>query len=74
MPKKRKITCNDLYKFHLVADAQISPDGKDVLFTLTRFHPDRKMIALIGNDLKRSYGTNNSLYLVPVSGGTAVSW
>ena len=42
MPKKRKITCNDLYKFQLVADAQLSPNGKDVLFTLTRFHPDKK--------------------------------
>ena len=42
MPKKRKLTAEDLYKFQFVADAQISPDGQTVLFTHTRFHPDKK--------------------------------
>ena len=42
MPRKRKLTTEDLYKFQLIADAQISPDGQSVLFTNTRFHPDRK--------------------------------
>ena len=42
MPQKHNITCDDLYKFQLVSDAQISPNGERVLFTLTRFHPDKK--------------------------------
>ena len=42
MPAKRNITAEDLYKFQLISDAQVSPNGQTVLFTHTRFHPDRK--------------------------------
>ena len=42
MSKRRKITYNDLYRFRLVGDARISPDGETILFTLTRFSPDKK--------------------------------
>ncbi|MDA0748489.1 MAG: S9 family peptidase [bacterium] len=42
MPNKRNITADDLYKFQLVADAQISPDGETVLFAVSHFHPNKK--------------------------------
>ena len=42
MAKRRKITIEDLYRLQFVADTQISPNGKSVLFTLSRCHPDRK--------------------------------
>jgi len=39
---KRKIKLEDLWKFQFVSDAQISPDGESILFTRSRFHPDKK--------------------------------
>ena len=33
---KRPITADDLYKFELVSDPQISPDGSNIIFGVTR--------------------------------------
>ena len=38
--KKRKITPEDLYRFQLISDVRISPDGKHVVYTVQRV--DRK--------------------------------
>jgi len=59
MPTKRKITTKDLYKFQLISDAQMSPNGSSVLFTHTRFHPDKK---------KNTYESH--IWRVSTSGGT----
>jgi len=41
MPKKmKKITAEDLYGFELITDMEMSPDGKDVIYTVQRV--DRK--------------------------------
>lgn len=40
MPAKRRITAEDLYRFHLVKDLRISPDGKHVVYVVERV--DRK--------------------------------
>ncbi len=55
--KKRPVRPDDLYRFQVVSDAQISPDGTSVLFTHKR----------IGE--RNQYET--SLWIVPVDGGTA---
>ena len=60
MAKRRRITGEDLYRFRFLSDAQVSPDGQAVLFTVTRFHPDRK---------KNAY--ENHIFRLPVSGGAA---
>jgi dipeptidyl aminopeptidase/acylaminoacyl peptidase len=39
-PEKRPITAQDLYKFELVSDPQLSPDGAHVIFGVS--HVDRK--------------------------------
>jgi dipeptidyl aminopeptidase/acylaminoacyl peptidase len=60
MPPQRKVTADDLYRFRFVADAQMSPNGEDILFTVTRFHPDKK---------KDTYQSH--VWHVSASGGTA---
>jgi len=58
MPRqtKRPITAEDLYRLRLVPDCRISPDGRHVVFVLTR--ADRK------TEKKRA-----NLWIVPTSGG-----
>jgi dipeptidyl aminopeptidase/acylaminoacyl peptidase len=52
----RPMTVDDLFKFKRVADPQISPDGKSVVYTLTT-------VDLAGNK------TTSALWLAPVDGG-----
>jgi dipeptidyl aminopeptidase/acylaminoacyl peptidase len=55
MPK-RLISADDLYQFKVLSQPQISPDGKDVIFSIQRV--DRKS--------EKKY---SNLWLVPTSGG-----
>jgi dipeptidyl aminopeptidase/acylaminoacyl peptidase len=58
MPKKRHIIAEDLYRFQLIYDCQISPDGRQVVFNLRRVD-------------KKSQKEYVNLWLVPVDGGGA---
>lgn len=58
MPQKRRITAEDLYKFELISDVQISPDGENIIFV--KQWVDSK------NEKKYS-----NLWLVPTLKGTA---
>lgn len=42
MPTKRVISADDLRSFQFVSDAQMSPDGRTTLFTVTQVHKDKK--------------------------------
>ena len=53
---KRLITATDIYSFHWLADPQISPDGKQVVYTSVKV-----------NAKKDGYDT--ALFIVPTSGG-----
>ena len=53
---KRLITDVDLYNFHWIANAQISPDGANVIYTLVKTTPKHD-----------NYET--SLWMVPSAGG-----
>ena len=55
---KRLITDTDLYAFHWIADAQISPDGSRVIYALSNVGPKRD-----------NYET--ALWVIPSSGGPA---
>ena len=63
MPPKRNITCDDLYRFRFVSDAQLAPNDSGVLFTLSRFHPDRR---------KDTYESH--VWHVKVAGGAPVQF
>ena len=54
---KRSITDKDLYSFRWIADAQISPDGSRVVYTLVNVAPKHD-----------DYET--ALWMIPVSGGS----
>ncbi|HET9517827.1 MAG TPA: hypothetical protein VFO77_08890, partial [Actinoplanes sp.] len=54
-PRKRKIEIDDLYRFRLTMDPQVSPDGRTVAYVLTRL---RKK--------KNDYGSN--IWLVDATG------
>jgi len=54
--KKRLITAEDLYRFQLIADCRISPDGKYVVFAVQRV--DKKT--------EKKY---SNLWVVPTDGG-----
>lgn len=56
--KKRRITADDLYRFQLVSDPRISPDGRHVIFCVQ--HVERKA--------EKKY---TNLWVVPTSGGSA---
>ena len=54
-PSRRRVEIEDLYRFRLVSDPQVSPDGKTVAYVQTRL---RKK--------KNDYASN--IWLVPVDG------
>lgn len=54
--KKRLITAEDLYRFELISDVRISPDGKNVVYVQKRV--DRKT--------EKKYG---NLWIAPTKGG-----
>ena len=56
--KKRLITAEDLYRFELITDIRLSPDGRHVVFSLQRV--DRKA--------EKRY---SNLWIVPTGGGPA---
>jgi dipeptidyl aminopeptidase/acylaminoacyl peptidase len=56
--KKRRITAEDLYRFRLVSDSRISPDGRHVVFCVQRV--DKKT--------EKKY---SNLFIVPTDGGPA---
>jgi dipeptidyl aminopeptidase/acylaminoacyl peptidase len=56
--RKRRIAAEDLYRFHLITDCQISPDGRHVVFCLQRV--DRK-----------TEKTHSNLWIIPTDGGRA---
>lgn len=58
MPKKRHITAEDLYRFQLIYDCRISPDGRQVVYNLRRVD-------------KKSQKEYVNLWLVPAGGGRA---
>ena len=55
---RRSITETDLYDFHWIANAQISPDGSRVIYTLVKTTPKHD-----------NYET--ALWIIPSAGGTA---
>lgn len=55
-PKKRRITANDLYRFKVISDCKISPDGRHVVYCLQRV--DKKT--------EKKY---SNLWIVPTGGG-----
>ena len=57
-PAKRLITEVDLYNFHWIANAQISPDGSRVIYALVKVTPKHD-----------NYET--SLWMIPSAGGAA---
>jgi dipeptidyl aminopeptidase/acylaminoacyl peptidase len=57
-PKKRRITAEDLYRFKLIPDCKISPDGDHIVYCLHRV--DKKT--------EKKYA---NLWIVPTSGGPA---
>ncbi|MFQ6043671.1 MAG: TolB family protein [Candidatus Poribacteria bacterium] len=56
--KKRRITAEDLYRFQLITDCAISPDGRRVAFCLQRVD-------------KKSEKKYSNLWVVPTDGGRA---
>jgi dipeptidyl aminopeptidase/acylaminoacyl peptidase len=56
-PKKRPMAVEDLFKFKRVADPQVSPDGKLVVYVVTA-------VDLPGNK------SSSSLWLAPTDGGS----
>ena len=56
--KKRRITAEDLYRFEVITDCQLAPDGRSVIYSLQRV--DRKT--------EKKY---SNLWIVPTSGGPA---
>ena len=56
--KKRRITAEDLYRFQLISDCQISPDGRHVAFCVQRV--DRKS--------EKKY---SNIWIAPTEGGRA---
>ena len=56
--KKRRITAEDLYRFRLISDCRISPDGRHVIFCVQRV--DKKA--------EKKY---SNLWIVPTDGGGA---
>src|SRR5208283_109172 len=54
--QKRRMTVDDLFRFKRVADPQLSPDGKSVVYTVTTV------------DLAGNRGSTN-LWLAPTAGG-----
>ena len=56
--KKRRITAEDLYRFRLISDSRISPDGRHVIFCVQRV--DKKT--------EKKY---SNLWIVPTDGGRA---
>jgi dipeptidyl aminopeptidase/acylaminoacyl peptidase len=54
--KKRPISAEDLYRFELVTDPQISPDGKHIVFCLHR----------VDREEEKKYA---NLWIVPTNGG-----
>ncbi len=56
--EKRQITPEDLYRFQLVSDCQISPDGQHVLFCVQR----------VDEEKEKKY---TNLWIVPAAGGAA---
>ncbi|KAA3663275.1 MAG: hypothetical protein DWQ04_11120, partial [Chloroflexi bacterium] len=56
--KKSRITAEDLYRFELITDAQISPNGKFIVYTVQRI--DKKTEKKLSN-----------LWRVPTEGGKA---
>jgi len=57
-PAKRLITAEDLYRFELLTDVQISPDGSHVVYVLQR----------IDQDTEKKF---SNLWMVPTEGGEA---
>ncbi|MGD9403172.1 MAG: S9 family peptidase [bacterium] len=55
-PRRRRITADDLYRFRLITDSQISPDGRNVVYSVQRV--DRKTEKKFAN-----------LWLAPTGGG-----
>lgn len=55
---KRLITSTDIYKFHWLADPQISPDGSQIAYTYVSVNAKRD-------------GYDTTLYLIPSAGGPA---
>src|SRR5438876_12102628 len=55
--EKRPMTLDDLFRFQRVADPQISPDGKTVVYVIST-------VDLAGNK------TTSNLWLAPVDGGS----
>jgi dipeptidyl aminopeptidase/acylaminoacyl peptidase len=58
MPKERVIEAEDLYRFNLISEPQISPDGRIAIYSLARV--DRKT--------EKKYA---NLWVVPTDGGKA---
>lgn len=56
--RKRRITAEDLYRFRLVSDSEISPDGRHVVFCVQRVD-------------KKTEKKHSNLWIVPTDGGPA---
>ena len=56
MPKKRRITAEDLYRLQLITDCRISPDGKHAVYVQNRVE-------------KKTEKKFANLWIVPTSGG-----
>lgn len=54
----RPFTLDDLFKFHRVADPQLSPDGRTVVFTVT-------------DPLRAENRSKSDLWIIPAAGGEA---
>lgn len=57
--QQRSMTPEDLWKLGRVSDVQLSPNGKSILYGITKY------------DLKKNTG-NRNLYTIPVKGGNPV--
>ncbi|MBS3753794.1 MAG: PD40 domain-containing protein, partial [Anaerolineales bacterium] len=57
--EKRRITAEDLYKFQLVTEAEISPDGAHVAYSVQR----------VDEENEKKYA---NLWVVPAEGGDPV--
>jgi dipeptidyl aminopeptidase/acylaminoacyl peptidase len=56
--KKRLITAEDLYRFELITDNRLSPDGRHIVFSVQRVD-------------KKSEKKYSNLWIVPTQGGSA---
>ncbi len=56
MPEKRVITAEDLYRFQLISDCEISPDGEYVVFSVQR----------VDQKTEKKYA---NLWVIPTDGG-----